>query len=407
MNIWIIKTGEQTEYDNNARFLRSGQIFQFFKKKGVRVTWFNSTFNHQIKKQRFDKTISLKSANCKIIYLYGNSYENNISFKRFKSQIINAFEFFKFIKNKKYQKPDLIISNYPTVELSLISCIFAKKNKIPYLIDVRDMWPDIILNNLSVYKKIFFYPIFLIWNQCFRYCLKNSSSIISISDNFLNWTLKKAKIIKNSSHKYFYLTKQLKKINNFNCDVKLLNFLNDKKKYTKIIYCGSISKRHDFKTTFDALKETKNKKIIVLICGKGTYFNELRYKFKNVKNLHFLGWMNDINLNLLLSSSDYGLLPYNSIDFEMSYPNKLSEYLSNNLKIISCIDGITRKLIKNENIGYTYNYKSKNSLLKIFDKIKKKKDVNSITLYKNMFCYDKIMNSFYLHVKKIIEKNSL
>jgi hypothetical protein len=407
MNIWIIKTGEQTEYDNNARFLRSGQIFQFLKKKGVHVTWFNSTFNHQIKKQRFNKTTSLKSANCKIIYLYGNSYENNISFKRFKSQIINAFEFFKFIKNKKYRKPDLIISNYPTVELSLISCMFAKKNKIPYLIDVRDMWPDIILNNLSLYKKIFFYPIFLIWNQCFRYCLKNSSSIISISDNFLNWTLKKAKIVKNSSHKYFYLTKQLKKTNNFNCDVKLLNYLNDKKKYTKIIYCGSISKRHDFETVFNALNETKNKKIIVLVCGKGTYFNELRYKFKNVKNLYFLGWMNDINLNLLLSSSDYGLLPYNSIDFEMSYPNKLSEYLSNNLKIISCIDGITRKLIKNENIGYTYNYKSKNSLLKIFNKIKKKKDVNSITLYKNMFCYKKIMNDFYLHVKSIIEKNSL
>ena len=66
MKIWIIKTGEQTELDNNARLLRSGQIFENLKKENYHITWFNSTFNHQIKKQRFFKTTILKKKKLKL-----------------------------------------------------------------------------------------------------------------------------------------------------------------------------------------------------------------------------------------------------------------------------------------------------------------------------------------------------
>ena len=48
MKIWIIKTGEQTEHDANPRLLRSAQIFQTLK-IGASITWFNSSFNHQLK----------------------------------------------------------------------------------------------------------------------------------------------------------------------------------------------------------------------------------------------------------------------------------------------------------------------------------------------------------------------
>jgi hypothetical protein len=46
------------------------------------------------------------------------------------------------------------------------------------------------------------------------------------------------------------------------------------------------------------------------------------------------------------------LLPYHGEDFNISYPNKLAEYLSNNLNIITCINGITKKLILKKKIGF-------------------------------------------------------
>ena len=187
--------------------------------------------------------------------------------------------------------------------------------------------------------------------------------------------------------------------------MKKLKFLKKKKNFIKIIYCGSISKRHDFETFFDALKVTKNRKLITLVCGKGPYFYELKYKYRNNRNLYFLGWMNNENLNYLLSISDYGLLPYHSIDFNMSYPNKLSEYLSNNLKIISCISGISMKLIKNKSLGHIYKYKSEIALLEILNKLKKNQDKRSINIYNKMFSYEKIMNEFLIHIEKITNKN--
>ena len=407
MNIWIIKTGEQTEHDPNSRLLRSGQIFQTLKKKGVNITWFNSSFNHQLKKQRFKRTTILRNGRSKIVYLYGNSYENNISFKRFKSQIVNAIEFIKYLTKNKYENPDLIISSYPTVELSFLSCLYAKKNNIPFLIDVRDMWPDIILKNLTLYKKFFFYPIFFVWNKCFKYCLKNASSIVSISHSFLNWSLNKGNISKSKFHKYFLFTKQIETKKFFNLKEKKFKFLKEKKRFIKVIYCGSISKRHDFETFFHALKFTNNKKIITLVCGKGLYFDELKYKYRQNKNLFFLGWMNNKNLNYLLSICDYGLLPYHSMDFEMSYPNKLSEYLSNNLKILSCIGGISKKLIKNKNLGHIYKYKSEKALLRILNQLKKNQDKKSINTYNKIFSYDKIMNNFLIHIEKVKNKKLL
>ena len=100
MKIWLIKIGEETPLDKNARLLRTGQIFLKLAKTD-KVTWFNSTFNHQKKKSRFKKTIIKKyNKNSQIVYLYGSSYKDNISFKRFISQIYCAYEFYKFLKKK-------------------------------------------------------------------------------------------------------------------------------------------------------------------------------------------------------------------------------------------------------------------------------------------------------------------
>ena len=71
----------------------------------------------------------------------------------------------------------------------------------------------------------------------------------------------------------------------------------------------------------------------------------LTKNFNSYKNIFFLGWLNNNDLNFVLKNCDYGLMPYNGDDFDISYPNKLAEYLSNNLKIITCVNGITKKLI--------------------------------------------------------------
>lgn len=54
MKIWLIKIGEETPLDNNARLLRTGQLFLELAKT-ENVTWFNCTFNHQKKNKDLKK----------------------------------------------------------------------------------------------------------------------------------------------------------------------------------------------------------------------------------------------------------------------------------------------------------------------------------------------------------------
>ena len=54
MKIWLIKIGEETPLDKNARLLRTGQLFLELAKTD-NVTWFNCTFNHQKKNKDLTK----------------------------------------------------------------------------------------------------------------------------------------------------------------------------------------------------------------------------------------------------------------------------------------------------------------------------------------------------------------
>ena len=406
MKIWLIKTGEETQHDKNSRLARTGQLFEELSKK-YDITWFNSSFNHQKKKQRFIKTTSINyKFNSKIIYLYGSQYQANISFHRYLSQILNVIEFVKELK-KNSDKPDIIISSYPPVELAFIACLFAKKNNIPFIIDVRDMWPDIILTNLSFLKKIFFFPLYYLWNFMLKYTLRNSHSILSITKEFLDWTLKKGGILFDlNKHQFFHLSKPINNnITKKNINSKVLKKISVLPGKINIVFAGSISKRHNFKIIFNSLKEKKFNNINIIVCGAGKLFESYKTEYSEYKNIIFFHWLNDADLNYVLANCHYGLLPYYGFDFNKSYPNKIAEYLSNNLKIISCDEGIVSDLIKNNNIGFKYKQDSVPSFHFVLKKLSNKKDNRPRKVYEKIFNFKTILNNHVKHIENIYKVN--
>ena len=45
-------------------------------------------------------------------------------------------------------RPDLILCSYPTIELSVEAVRYGRTHGIPVVLDVRDLWPDIVLDLL-------------------------------------------------------------------------------------------------------------------------------------------------------------------------------------------------------------------------------------------------------------------
>ena len=101
--------------------------------------------------------------------------------------------------------------------------------------------------------------------------------------------------------------------------------------------------------------------------------------------------------------SDAGILPYRSDrGFELSFPNKVGEYLSEGLPIISSIDGVLSKFLEKEGIGLTYRNGDLEGLVNSIYTIIDNKDLKSDMQKKAKIVFNK---KFNLSTKFLLAKN--
>jgi|TARA_B100001964_G_scaffold36936_2_gene39873 glycosyltransferase involved in cell wall biosynthesis len=360
MIIWLINPGEPLPVDDNQRLLRTGKLAYMLKDKN-QVLWFSSKFNHFTKS--FRKEDKTEFENIKYYFIKSIGYKNNLSLRRIIDHVILGFNlFFKLFKMK--QKPDIIITSYPPIETSFFVFLFCKINNIKLICDVRDLWPYTFTNlfKKKIYKllcKIVILPWILISKIIFK-----NTKIITISDSFAKWLQKTS----NKKVERFYHSYEKKiytnNINNFkNLKISEDDFI--------ISFFGNYSEvKFDFDTVFKSSNEISDisKNIKFIFCGdlKNININNLH----DFSNIYFFDWINKKDLRELLNITDLGLAPYKDLwDFNMSIPNKISEYLCYEIPILSSLKGDTSDLIKKYKCGVNYNLNNKDDFIKIIKKI--------------------------------------
>lgn len=396
MKIIVLTVGEPPLYDESKRLHRSGILSHKLSIKH-KVEYWSSNFFHQ-KKEYFDIGKYKINKNLNFVSFRSLGYNKNISIKRYIDQFLFAFYiFFKLLKNRK--NIDLIIVSMPTCDLAFSVSLFSKIFKIKYIVDVRDMWPDIFW--LKFNKKKFISLIIKLLSLpqiIFRnYALKNANGITSITQDFLEWSTKKNKNKKLLSN-YFYLSPN----NNF---TKILNkTFNDK---INICFFGVISySKFDFKTLIKFLNTHDSNNLIFHICGDGDDLEKLKKDFSKYPNVKIYGYLNINDLSKIANISHYGLANYiPTEDFNMSIPNKIIEYLSYNIQIIYSLEGSTKKLLSANNIGRYYKSGDIYSLISVLSNLPySQSGALYYNFYKEYFDKDKIYSSFCQFVESVYEK---
>lgn len=415
MRISLVTIGEPLPTDaGNQKLLRTGILCRHLVSLGHDVTWWTSTFNHSTKKQRsnHDK-VELISNNYKIVQLYAPSYKRNISIWRIINHFVLASKL--FIKIKKEISPDVLVVSYPAIEVAFAASIYAKKNSVPYILDARDMWPDMIYTYLgNGFFSTVVCGLLSYMDVMAKYAFKGAKSIIGITEGYVKWGASYAARKVTSMDRAFYLTS---KSANFDKQdmVDAYNYWgaeipNLSKNSFVICFFGIISRRKFDLDSVIAVAERLSKEgrdIQFVICGDGD--DLLKYR-KNVtaNNVVFPGWVDAPKITSLMRISDIGLAPYKSTaDFRMSLPIKLFEYLSEGLPILSCLKGETFSLIKEEKIGLTYE---ENNIVSLYDSIVKLADDNkyrdecakkALKLYNVKFNQESVFNKMVRHVEMI------
>ena len=412
MKLWILQTGEPLHGDSeNLRAMRAINLADVLSKRGHQVTIWSSQFNHQKKCFRNYEYKKLNK-NIEICLIKSPGYKKNISLARLYDHFILAKNLREKL-NKVVDLPDAVFIGFPPIETSYVMSKFLKKNKIPFLLDVKDLWPDIfVIRSPRIFKlitKLIFFPYF----QVARITFKSANGITAMSNSFIERVLKKAKRKKRENDNFFPLVPNLNLQNNkddTSIDEKLfwskMNIYSDSS--FKIIYVGSLSTIVTIDEILQAASILSRNKYNVkfIFCGDGENRDELMKKSSNYENIIFPGWVNQKQSLYLHKISQLSIIPYkNTEDFMLSLPNKTFDSISMNLPIFSRLKGEMKNFLSNHKIGYHYSngqdLSDKISSLYNNREVLKKIASNTSMVYKKYFTYNIVYNNLADHLESI------
>jgi len=359
LKVWIVNVNEPLPTDpGHNRLWRMGHVFDLLRKRGHDVTWWSSTMHHFDKRLRYEETTEIAlDDRARIIHLHGRFYGRNISLDRFWNhrQLGKAF---RAMAPGKPQ-PDVIIASIPILDLPREAVRYADPRNIPVVIDVRDKWPDFMMDQVPAVAKplarVILNPLF----EDAKVACQKARAIWGVAPSFVQWGLDRAgRPGTEADHFFPHAYPQT------NLDDSLLEeagrFWDEKgvpvdRSLPTLLFIGSFNfTAFDFETVVQGMKKLRGKAQLVF-CGSGVGEEKLRGLAADVPNIIFPGWVDEPALRVIMQRAHLGLTPYrNTSNFTENLPNKFLEYMSQGLPVVSCLTGFSRQVLEDGHAGYFY-----------------------------------------------------
>ncbi len=394
----------------DVRLFRAGMLANILSNKGFQVTWWNADFYHQKKvKRNLPEKEFLISNSLRIIALDSIGYSKSISIKRLidHSQLANQFEVIAPIKDK----PDIILCAFPTIDLCSKVVQYGIKNRVPVIIDIRDIWPDIFLERIFpnapnwIGEKLLYF-----FNKKVEKSFNKAYSLVSVSAPMLNWGARKLITIKdNKVFPFGYYSNELSPSDNQKVAKELDKFgIFDVQCKMRICLFATLNNSFDIETIIRSAKNFKKTEVQFVICGSGEQLESYRELSSDIDNIFFPGWVNQDQITFIMDNSSVGLAPYiNSVGFKYNLTNKPIEYMSKGLVILTCLKGYLKDLLVKSKCGFYYEQGSDSDLTRLIQTLLSDPIMlnslrkNSKDLFNNQFNADHIYNEMINYFKKV------
>lgn len=351
--------------DGPNRLLRSGLMIEELRARGHNVVWVASTFDHFRKCQRYPARTEIPLPHERLILLHGCRYERNISAARLLNHLQLAFDFHRWAASEKV--PDVILTSMPTIELSFAAVKFGALHRIPVVMDIRDLWPDIFTAGLRSPMKMLIMPYIKLYRALLKWSLRRTAAIWAVSEGYLEWGLEVAGLQKRPLDTVFPLGYMKPNWEEFKPQ-KTEEWLSKRGIDLKRKICwfiGSFGRTYDLETIIDAAKVLAQKgrnDIQFILSGDGEKVAVLKKKAEGLDNVLFTGWIKKSEIGHLMKVASVGLAAYDA-RAPQSIPNKIAEYMCCGLPILSSLKGETEALLLKTGSGLSYESGSPESFL--------------------------------------------
>ena len=400
LNIWMLQISETLPLSEKMRKTRTALLSQELAARGHSVLWWASAFDHAEKKwiAQDDETRQLFPG-VQVRFLKGRGYTRNISLARLWDHRIVAWKFAARAK-KTTPRPDIIVASMPSYDFAYYAARLARKWNIPFIIDIRDQWPDSFFNRRPFPLRQVAQTLLAYDSYMLRYQLKHAASVLSMMDGLLQWGLEKAARPRSAEDKVFYIGASQPPQSDY---PNLFNLPKDKFVVAFVGTFGTHSSPTVLLRAAQFLKDHKD--ILIVLGGGGQNYDALVKAAQGLDNLRFTGWLHTEQIYSLLKHSHTGVVA--GAPGVAAFPNKSFVYFSMGLPVISNSEGELRRILQDSNAGLYFPQDSETELAEQILKLKNNPELhktmgdNSRRVFVQNFDAQKIYSAYADHVEHI------
>ncbi len=325
-DILIIDHFSQTpdEHGNN-RFIYFADMLAG---KGYNVEIVTTDFSHKAKKTRELPDAAFSDLSYKYTMLKEPGYNKNVSLKRFYSHYMFGKSLSKYLKDRK--KPDIVYISVPSLDVGYVAAKYCKKNKIPLIVDIQDLWPEAfqMVFDVPLIKDIVFYPL----KRKAEIAYKAADKLIAVSDTYL-----KRGLLVNNRDKEGLCVFLGTDLEAFDEAMRKFDVIKPRDEI-QIVYIGTLGHSYNINLVSDALailKEKGYENIVFTVVGDGPKIDDFKaYALKLNINCKFTGRVKYNEMIGYLKSADIAVNPITK-GAAQSIINKHGDYAAAGLPVVN------------------------------------------------------------------------
>ena len=334
-----IKEGGGTRHYEFARYLAA---------KGHQITIVTSPISYLTgaskKKPSLKKEIEYSEPGITII----RSYAYPALHKSFVHRVINFISFMvsSFLAGLSVKQVDLIWGTSPPIFQSGSAWLIAKFKHIPFLFEVRDLWPAFAIE-MGVLKS----PLLIAPSQWFeKFMYRQADRVMVNSPGYIRHVqsrgAKKVELITNGGEPAMFNPEA------DGTQFRIQNQLQDK---FIVLYAGAHGLANDLGIIIEAANLLKEEQQIhFVLIGDGKEKQHLIDKANNMglTNVTFLPACPKDEISHVIAAADICVAILQPIPlFQTTFPNKVFDYMVAGKPVLLAIDGVIRQVIEESNGG--------------------------------------------------------
>lgn len=296
--IAIITMGVKLNNENG--YTRFRFLSEYLAANGYQVDLITTSFQHWAKAQRDLQRVKEDKYAFSLRFIEEPGYKKNIDLRRIWSHHIAAKNLKKMLQQDGDY--DLIYCEIPPNDVALVAAEFAREKRIPFVVDVNDLWPEAMrmVLDVPVISDILFYPFLRDARKVYDLC----SGVVGTSDEYAARPFKHRR--EDIPKITVYVGNELSVF-----DQGAEDHMDEVQKPEGefwVTYAGTIGTSYDIRTMVlaaDVLKERGYDNIHMKILGGGPLKEELEELASTLKgNVDFVGYAPYEKMAAYLKKSD-------------------------------------------------------------------------------------------------------